>query len=176
MNVVPLRKTASLIEAVNENLASAKKHAEAAEHFYKEAGKKLKLLKEDKPEGVTWKNYVREEFDLSQERADELIRIADGKTTVKKTREKVQDRVTKHRKRVLRNTHSKKDKKDLNPKPADPETVWRRGLLFRCQEAVADATYEDWSKFTVTQQLIDAARKAAEAWEELAEYLTSLKE
>jgi hypothetical protein len=39
---------------------------------------------------------VRNEFDLSQERADELIHIAEGRTTVEKVREGGRQRRHKH--------------------------------------------------------------------------------
>src|ERR1700677_1163436 len=49
-------------------------------------GLNLKEAKERKPEGVTWPDFVKEHFDFGRSRADELIQIADGRTTVQKTR------------------------------------------------------------------------------------------
>jgi hypothetical protein len=43
-------------------------------------------LKKRKPSGTPWPEYVRETFGIGRERADQLIRIADGRTTVEKVR------------------------------------------------------------------------------------------
>jgi hypothetical protein len=52
-------------------------------------GLTLKEAKERKPEGITWPDFVKEHFDFGRSRADELIQIADGRTTVEKVRERV---------------------------------------------------------------------------------------
>jgi hypothetical protein len=61
--------------------------------------------------------------------------------------------------------------------PGDsPETIWRRGLLFRAEEARQGALFEDsWAKFTIDQEVVDAAAQAAAAWAELAAFLRRLK-
>jgi hypothetical protein len=56
------------------------------------------------------------------------------------------------------------------------ETCWRRGLLYRADNAASEAAYEDWSGFSVDPVLIDAARRAAKAWTELARYLSVLRD
>jgi hypothetical protein len=43
-------------------------------------------LKARKPSETPWPEYVRKTFNLGQSRADELIRISDGRTTVAETR------------------------------------------------------------------------------------------
>jgi hypothetical protein len=53
---------------------------EKGRQFYIAAGMHLKDLKSRKPAGVAWESYVRETCDLGRSRADELIRIADGRT------------------------------------------------------------------------------------------------
>jgi hypothetical protein len=64
-----------------------------------EAGKLLSRLKENKPDGTTWEVYVKEMCGISRSRSDELIRIADGRTTVEETREKTREKVRAHRER-----------------------------------------------------------------------------
>lgn len=53
----------------------------------------------------------------------------------------------------------------------DAQTVWRRGLMFRAQTAIADAAYEDWSNFAIDQEAIDTVLDAAKAWTDLGKYL-----
>jgi hypothetical protein len=50
-----------------------------------------------------WPQYVRKPFDLGRSRADELIQIADGRTTVAETRAATAQRVQKHAKSPLAN-------------------------------------------------------------------------
>jgi hypothetical protein len=54
------------------------------------------------------------------------------------------------------------------------EVCWRRGLLYRATNAAGEAKYEDWSSFGVDQQLVDAAKTAAESWAKCALYLEEL--
>jgi uncharacterized protein with GYD domain len=56
-----------------------------------------------------------------------------------------------------------------------PEVIWRRGLLYRAEEAAGNALYEDWSQFTVDSEVVAAAERAAEAWEKTAAYLRELR-
>jgi hypothetical protein len=56
----------------------------------------------------------------------------------------------------------------------DEQTVWRRGLMYRAQSAIADAAYEDWSPFRVDQEIIDTVVNAAKAWADLGNYLQRL--
>lgn len=174
MTIIALKTKTTLIEATRQDLAKAKECMETAELFYKSAGQKLKQLKLEKPTGITWEKYVRDEFDLSRQRADELIRIAEGKTTVKKTRETKRNSVRQTRKRLLRSSHSKREKKLINPKPERPEVIWRRGLISRCNYAIGDSKFEDWSMFKVDKHLVSLAKQAADGWKKLAIYLEKL--
>jgi len=51
---------------------------------------------------VAWEKYVKAECGLSQTRADELIRIADGLTTLEKTRAAAREGMRKLRERNRR--------------------------------------------------------------------------
>jgi hypothetical protein len=70
-----------------------------------------------------------------------------------------------------------KPKKSANLVPEGPddgdEVVWRRGLLYRANEAVAGAAYEQsWAKtFKIDSEIMDAVMKAAKAWNELAAFV-----
>jgi hypothetical protein len=67
------------------------------------AGKILRKLKADLPQGTKWADYVHEHIKsstgrpMSRERADELIRIAETRTTVAKLRKVKRDSVRKTR-------------------------------------------------------------------------------
>jgi hypothetical protein len=86
----------TLVATVKTHLEKAAASAEKAEQHYISAGLRLKELKERKPGNVPWPEYVRKTFDLGRSRADELIQIADGRTTVAETREAIAKRVQKH--------------------------------------------------------------------------------
>jgi len=79
---------------MDEKSAQFKK--KSGEH-YVALGQKLAELKGRKPEGTTWPAFVKKHFGYSREWADELIRIAVGKTTVKATRAKAAKRKAKSR-------------------------------------------------------------------------------
>jgi hypothetical protein len=72
----------TLVNTIKAHLAKAAQAADKAEQHYITAGLRLKELKLRKPSATPWPEYVRETFGLGQQRADELIRIADGRTTV----------------------------------------------------------------------------------------------
>jgi colicin import membrane protein len=86
-----------LIGKIKTHLAAAVRATAEADQQWTNAGRLLKELKAKKPKGTTWVVYVREHFDLRQQRADELIRIADGDTSAEKVRAKTAERMKKHR-------------------------------------------------------------------------------
>lgn len=57
----------------------------------------------------------------------------------------------------------------------ETEETWRRGLIFRAQTATSDAAFEDWSKYSVDDELIEAVAKAARAWCDVERYLRELR-
>ena len=63
------------------------------------------------PEASRGPTNVRQHFDRSQERADQLIRIAKGDTTLAEVRQKANERKIKHRAKqsVFRNTDDADD-------------------------------------------------------------------
>ena len=89
---VPQVAVSTLVSTIKAHLAKAKQCEEKSEQHYVSAGLHLKTLKQRKDElkkrkqAVPWAEYVRQTFDLGPSRADELIRIADGRATVAETR------------------------------------------------------------------------------------------
>jgi hypothetical protein len=73
--------------------------SDKAEQYFIKLGHALAELKQRKPKGTTWPAFVRKHFDYSQTRADELIRIAKGKTTVIEVREKDATKKRRNRKK-----------------------------------------------------------------------------
>jgi Protein of unknown function (DUF3102) len=54
----------------------------------------------------------------------------------------------------------------------DPEDAWFRGLFSRAHRGIGDAQrHGDWSKYPIDPGLIEKVRQAAEAWQELHDYL-----
>lgn len=62
-------------------------------------GLTLAEAKERKPSTITWPEFVKKHFDFGRSRADELIQIAEGRTTVEKVRADTAKRVMKHAKK-----------------------------------------------------------------------------
>ena len=59
-----------------------------AEEFYKAAGERLRTLKDEKPDGVTWESHVVEQCDISKRYADKVIAMFEGRTPLEAEREK----------------------------------------------------------------------------------------
>lgn len=68
---------------------AAEKHKEKAEQQYLSAGLYLKEAKQRvlKTRGLTWEKWLKDHCPISRRRADEVIMIADGRTTVEEMRE-----------------------------------------------------------------------------------------
>lgn len=76
-----------------------------------ELGLTLEEAKTRKPKRTTWPAFVKKHFDFGKSRADELIRIAKGKTTVEKVREGKRESTKKSRaKRPPRGGQNKRTK------------------------------------------------------------------
>lgn len=80
--VPELIKTAKALQAKAEHAAGK------AEQFYISLGLTLQELKQRKPKDITWPAFVSKHFTLGRRRADELIQIASGTTTVDASRER----------------------------------------------------------------------------------------
>src|SRR5262245_61025557 len=84
-----IREHVEIAEACQDQADKSQRDAEKHRRY---AGRKLKRLKQQLPKGATWKAYVREHCKLSRERADELIRVGEGTTTVEEVRERSKKR------------------------------------------------------------------------------------
>jgi hypothetical protein len=171
-------------------LEKAAHAADKAEQFYVSAGLRLKQLKEThatikgqrgwKP----WAEYVRATFDLGQPRADELIRIADGRTTVAETRGKTAERMKKLRKPMSRDIGSAESEDEeillvegRTPKPKDgfynssSQDERKEFFLFSVNKIIDDAEY-----FGVPdEEVCAAAHRVAKAWTTFAKELEKRK-
>src|SRR3954470_7778327 len=91
---------ADLIRTAKALKDKAEKAADRTEQLYTSLGLTLAEAKsrmKEAPRGMTWAALVREQFDYSKARADELIRIATGITTVERVREQTRGRMEKLR-------------------------------------------------------------------------------
>jgi hypothetical protein len=87
------------IEMGDEANLTADLSMDEAEQHYKAAGLCLKALKKQKPKAVSWENFVKSYCGISRARADELIRIADGKDTLEQVRGDNAERNRRYRER-----------------------------------------------------------------------------
>lgn len=83
----------------------------------------------------------------------------------------------KHRAPAPRIEHvAEQDETEIDDDPPSDtkEVIWRRGLLYRAEEAANHATFEpEWADFEIDAEIVDAAKRAFRAWEELADFLIS---
>jgi hypothetical protein len=84
---IAIAKTIKVLIRKGDEAFDKAAHARGkAEDFYIAAGLHLKKLKAAKPERVTWEDYVERHCHIGIRRAQELIAIADGRTTLEKVR------------------------------------------------------------------------------------------
>jgi hypothetical protein len=91
------RSMSELIRTAKVLQEKAEHAAEKAEQFYKSFGLTLAELKRRKPDGITWPAFVKKHFSIGRSRADDLIRIGSGSTTVERVREEGRRRAKKVR-------------------------------------------------------------------------------
>ena len=124
----------------------AKSFADKGEHHYIMAGRYLLAAKNKKPKGISWKNYLTENSGFSTTRANELIRIATGKTTIKKVREVDKERKKKARQdgTPVRPSIENKDEfitaiaSDISKIPRDAQVQMVRALMEKLHIGVRD--------------------------------------
>jgi hypothetical protein len=208
----------TLITTVKAHLAKAAQAADKSEQHFISAGLTLKELKGRQKElkkkkdavWLTWPDFVRTTFDLGPSRADELIRIGVGSTTVDETREAKAESMKKTREnstprgvdnpqltagsqpviaalpavqtpklsefqRVDGQIKSACDFNSEDPadvaEPGDsPEKIRRQIFLNRAAEALRHARengFDNVLACEITDEIIAASLKAAEAWADL---------
>jgi hypothetical protein len=102
---IVMREREHLVRAIKDGLRKIEEHdRKIEEHETKrderevEVGAALKALKAQKPNGIKWEQYLEEcGIDVHRSRADQLIRIADGRTTVEEERADTAERTAKSR-------------------------------------------------------------------------------
>jgi hypothetical protein len=149
---------------------------EKAKQFYIAAGKYLVELKERKPAGITWETFLNDNgMKIGRRRADELIQIADGRTTVDTIKERNNQAKSKHRlafrnakgnSRSLTVTESEEDEVEDIERDIDPEN-YATAFLLRADQARAFAAYSG----PINHEIVEAARAAAASWNELVQKL-----
>lgn len=154
--------------------AEIQSHLTRGEAEYIAAGQKLRTLKDMKPDGVTWANYVKEKCGLGRDRADELIRIADGKTTVTEVRAKNAEKKQRYYDRLRGENHQddpteEDDAPDIEFKTKTEKNTWACGSLVSEAFRMATDCLRLSSDITVTKASINEARRLAAAWGKLVE-------
>ena len=98
-------KREHLVRAIKDGLRKIEEHDRKIEEQENkrderevEVGTALKALKAQKPKGIKWEQYLEEcGIEIHRSRADQLIRIADGRTTVEEERADTAERTAKSR-------------------------------------------------------------------------------
>jgi hypothetical protein len=157
-----------------------------------EVGTALKTLKAQMPKGIKWERYLKEcGIEIRRSRADQLIRIAEGRTTVEEERADTAERVAKSRaelpirigeeepeasaeamksKLAAADTENSFLDDDGNFAPVDPaaDAACRiRGFLYRAQQSVLGARADNLKGLVCTREMLEAAKDAAKAWAEV---------
>jgi hypothetical protein len=83
----PEMSTVAIAQAINALVKKFEQAQEKAEQYERTMGHHLKELKERKPDDIDWEAWLEKcGVNLKQDRADQLIRVADGRTTIEKVR------------------------------------------------------------------------------------------
>jgi hypothetical protein len=95
----------ALVAETKSLICEGDRCSEKAAEFYRQAGHRLRVLKDTRPRNLPWESFVTSVIGISRERADELIRVAEGRTTVEAIQAGNRHRQARHRqKQALRHT------------------------------------------------------------------------
>ena len=157
--------TAKLVEQIQSHLEMADRSIADAEKHYRQAGLRIKKLKEQRKANGgkgSFAEYLRDNgLNLSQQRADELIRIAEGKTTVVELRAEKKASVRKSR-AAKKSTLRSGDFGDT------AEVIRRHNFLHHAAEAKRHALENGFDKASdneIDDEILSAARAAKAAWD-----------
>jgi hypothetical protein len=139
-----IRTLPQLIETVKALYAKATRAQGKARDLWVTLGIELKEAKARNREtgDLTWSEFAKQHFNFGQSRADELIRIADGRTTVEQVRADTAERVQKHAKAkpALANTGSSETAQDDEEVERD-----RKTCIALYQKAIdSDPEFAQW--------------------------------
>jgi hypothetical protein len=154
-----------------------------AEKFYKAAGEKLIELRGEKIKGKVrtkkeFEQVVRQQCGIGKSWAYVLMRIAEGKTTLKK--EQAANTKAKKKQRAGKSPGRPGQDDDDDELVGDtPEQRWHNSLGNMAGEGVSLRAYwsrifgEDWKTFKVPSDLVTLARQCADEWTEIADEVTT---
>ena len=126
--VADVAKGKEAIEKSEEHRQTAKEHYKSAEEHYKAAGKHIAECKKryKKESNLTWAQFCEQRFGFTARRADQLIAIGDGRTSLQKLRQTNKDAERRRRlkKSETRVSHSEPPRKpeDVGEDPKDGAT------------------------------------------------------
>jgi hypothetical protein len=144
-----LRSMPQLIKTVQALHAKAIKYTDKADQIWITIGIELKEAKDRNREsgGLTWPEFAKKHFNFGQSRADELIRIADGRTTVEEVRAGTAERVQKHAKAkpALANAGSSQvEHDDDEPEEDTPASRRREARDAKERKKTTDRMVDGW--------------------------------
>ena len=177
--VADVAKGKEAIEKSEEHRQTAKEHYKSAEEHYKAAGKHIAECKKryKKESNLTWAQFCEQHFGFTARRADQLIMLSDGRTTLQKMRD-----ANSRSKRIARKKSEGRPSHSQPPRPEDggdadegasPEERRRREYFYGAQMSAKYAVHHDLSADAIDQEMADAAWKAANAWTATAQALSA---
>lgn len=151
--------------------------AEKAEQFYVAAGIRLRELRERKPAGTAWPEYVKAKVGLSKSRSNELIALADGRATLADQRADKAESVRKVRAdrplrsgQSLSSGHSNGLAVTTAQDPDDPQQEIKESF-FTVAELALRISDLDLSEVEVTAQMRETAEQVLNEWTKAREQL-----
>jgi hypothetical protein len=178
-----VRTIPQLIKTLNTIHAKALHTVGKAEQLWITLGCELKEAKARHKEDsdLTWQQFAKKHFDFSRARADQLIRIADGRTTVEDERADGAARAAKAKaklKAAVSNSGSVATHAPPNyaqdPDIDDEDEVDDEDAKQEFLElaySVAGNAHQDFSNLIVDGQILVAALDAADSWAQLVDKL-----
>jgi len=176
-NVIDLRpiSTNALVTQTKAAWDRADEKEADAQDWYVRVGKLLIQLKKQTKVGEF--ESALKKIGRSPQRARVLMRIANGKTTIKKERERVREAVRKNRaKTKLRNFARDKDDQDDEDQMTIEER-WQNSLSNACGDIIALQSYWKkefgvWQKFECPPYIQKLVKEAAAELASIAETVT----
>lgn len=167
----------SLIDHANAHLDKGEQSSGKSEEHYIAAGKYIAQCKGryKSESNLTWGEFCLEHFKFTRKRAQQLMMIGDGRTTIWRAREannKSARRIRAENRKTRGKRVSPPDTEDECPECATPEEAERLGFLNAARISKANAYYHDLTDAVIDQEMVSAAQEAASAWTKRAAELT----
>jgi hypothetical protein len=173
---------------IKAHIAKGGTALDKAEDHYRSAGLHLIEAKErlrqtnrdENGKRITWPIFLTNHCEMLRSRANELIRLANGQTTLADMRADARDRVARHRAktRPLRNggIHAADPIEEPCTDCDTPQEYWQRSLSNLAGNTIAMPAYwtrefGEWEKFERPSSLRTLTRQAANALTKLADDL-----